>query len=183
MTMRRTLVIAALALGIATPALAQMKEETYSGTYSGYGTSKATPIGKERFVSTWDHNGLTLTNGALDHMTWHCWGLGDFTNGAGQGHGYCVGTDSAGDQVVLDVVDDKHTLDQKNWTGSGTFTSGTGKFAGVSGSGTYMVPNDFRPGPEGTFVVYTKIQGSFKIPSAPPVATGSTTPPTATPSK
>ena len=180
--MRRTLVIAALALGIATPTLAQMKEGTYSGTYSSYGTSKATVIGKERLLLNFDENGLTITNGFLDHMTWHCYGLADFMNGTGQAHGTCVGTDPAGDQLVLDFgPDEKHAPDQKTWNGPARFTSGTGKFAGVSGVHTYVIHNEFRPGAEGTYVNYVTFEGRYKLPATE--ATGSTTPPATTPSK
>ena len=174
--MRRTLVIAALALGIATPALAQMKEGTYNGTFSGYSTYKATQIGKERVLTTFDTNALSITDGFLDHMTWHCLGMADFTNGVGQGHGYCVGTDPTGDQVVWNFgPDEKHARDQKSWSGSGTFTSGTGKYAGISGGGTYTVHGpDFRSTAEGTGFAYNTIEGHYKIPA--PEATGSTTP-------
>jgi hypothetical protein len=51
--MQSTLVIAALALGIAAPALAQMKEGTFSTTYSGAGAYKGTRIGKEGFLNAW----------------------------------------------------------------------------------------------------------------------------------
>jgi hypothetical protein len=184
MIMQRTLVIAALALGISMPALAQMQEGQYSGTYSAFGTAKATTIGKERLLTVWDENGVglaTKANGFLDHATWHCWGLGDFTNGMGQGHGYCVGTDPAGDQVVGTVADEKHTMDQKNVTGTFTFTMGTGKYAGVTGSGTFVEHgNEFRPTAEGTYPSNTTYQGSYKIPSP---AVGSSTPPSTTPSK
>jgi hypothetical protein len=182
MIMRRTLVIAALALGISMPALAQMKEGTFSGTYSAYGTYKATPIGKERGLSTFDDNGLSLTNGFEDHMTWHCWGMGDLTNGAAQNHGYCVGTDPAGDQLVFDFSDEKHALDQKAWKGSATFTTGTGKYAGVSGGIAHVLHgNDFRPAAEGTYFQYATFDGHYKLPATE--ATGSTTPPAITPSK
>jgi hypothetical protein len=39
---------------------------------------------KERTVLAIDEDGLSVTNGVLDHMTWHCSGLADFTNGIGQ---------------------------------------------------------------------------------------------------
>jgi hypothetical protein len=177
--MRSTLVIAALTLGFPTAASAQMKEGTYSGTYSGFGTYKAAAIGKERSLSTWDHNGLTLTDGFLDHVTWHCSGVRDLTNGMSEAHvhGYCVATDPAGDQLVLDVGPDEKTSDQKSWIGSGTLTSGTGKFAGVSGSLTYVTHgNEFRSGAEGTFVVYNTFEGRYKLSATE--ATGSTAPPT-----
>jgi hypothetical protein len=183
--MRRTLVIVAITLGISTPALAQMKEGTVSGTYSSYGTAKVTPIGKERLLVAIDENGFWLTNGFLDHTTWHCWGLADYTNGVGQTHGYCVATDPAGDQVVVNFgPDEKHTPDQKSWSGSLTYTTGTGKYVGISGGATYMIhSNEFRPAAEGTFVNYATFQGSYKLPSAPPETTGSTAPSSTTPSK
>jgi hypothetical protein len=92
-----------LTFGAAAMAADMSKEGTISGTYSGFGTFKGTPIGKERLLLSWDENGLQLTNGLLDHVTFHCWGMGDFTNGVGQSHGYCVGTDIAGDQVGVNV--------------------------------------------------------------------------------
>jgi hypothetical protein len=182
MIMRRTLVIAALVLGFATPALAQMKEGTYSGSYTGYGTYKVTPVGKERILSASDENGLSVTDGFLDHVTWHCWGLGDRANGVVQSHGYCIATDVSGDQLVLDYDSGKRTPDQKSWKGSGKFTSGTGKFAGISGDLTFVTHGaDFRSGADGTYFTYNTFEGHYKLAAAE--ATGSTTPPSTTPSK
>jgi hypothetical protein len=64
-----------------------MKEGTLGGTFAAFGTVKATTTGKERLVLALDENGLSVTNGLLDHLTWHCSGLADFTNGAGQAPG------------------------------------------------------------------------------------------------
>jgi hypothetical protein len=153
-----------MAFGIAAIAAELPKEGPYNGTYSAYGTFKATPIGKERLLTVWDENGLSLTNGFQDHMTWHCWGLGDFTNGTGQGHGYCVGTDPAGDQLVGAIADEKHRMDQKNVSGTFTFTSGTGKYAGVTGVGTLVEHgNDFGATAQGTYVNYLTFEGSYKL--------------------
>ena len=55
-----------------------------------------------------DENGLSVTNGVLDHMTWHCSGLADFTNGIGQTQGFCAGRDPVGDQVVFNWESEKH---------------------------------------------------------------------------
>jgi hypothetical protein len=182
MIMRRTLVIAALALGISTPALAQMKEGTFSVTYSSAGTGKATAIGKERLLIAWDENGLTVGNGFVDHATWHCFGLYDVMNAMAQFQGYCVMTDPAGDQVVSNVASDgKYAADAKSYKVAGTFTTGTGKYAGISGSWTSVghAP-EFRTAAESNYVQYGPLQGSYKI---APEATGSTTPPSTTPSK
>jgi hypothetical protein len=91
---RPLIIIPLLSLGCAAPALAQMQEGSFSGTYSSYGTFKANPLGKERVLTAWDENGVTLANGFTDHMTWHCWGLANvIPNGAYQGKGYCIATD------------------------------------------------------------------------------------------
>jgi len=155
----------AMFFGTAAMAAELPKEGTFSGTYFAFATFKATSIGKERLLIAFDENGLQLTNGFLDHTTWHCWGMEDYTNGLGQGHGYCVATDAAGDQVVGNIADEKHTPDQKNWSGSLTFTTGTGKYAGLSGSVTTVIrSNEFRQPAEGTAVSYVTFQGNYKIP-------------------
>jgi hypothetical protein len=181
--MRVTLMIVALTIGFAAPSLAQTKEGTFSGTYSSYGTYRATPVRTERVFATFDENGLSLADGLIDHMTWHCWGLVDIVNGTSQAHGRCVGTDPAGDQLALDFgPDEKHTPDQKSWSGSGTLTTGTGKFAGVSGGYSYVTHGrDFRPGAAGAYIGYKTFEGHYKLP--PPEATGSAAPSSTTLSK
>jgi len=82
---------AALVLGIVRPASAQMLEGTLSGTFAAFGTADAMTIGKERTVLAIDENGLSVSNGVLDHMTWHCSGLAVFTNGVAQTQGFCAG--------------------------------------------------------------------------------------------
>jgi hypothetical protein len=102
----------AMAFGVAALAADLPKEGTFRGTYSGVGTAKATSIGKERLLMTWNETGLQLSNGLFDHTTLQCSGLADFTNGLGQGHGNCVSTDPVGDQIVFSVgPEEKHALD------------------------------------------------------------------------
>jgi len=155
-----------VAFGAAAMAADLPKEGTFSGTFSGVGTAKATAIGKERLLLVFDENGLQLTNGFLDHTTWHCWGLADYTNGMGTEHGYCIATDTEGDQVVASFgPGDKHAPDQKSWTGSGTFTMGTGKYKGISGGWTNVSRgNEFRPTVEGTYLDYATFQANYKLP-------------------
>jgi hypothetical protein len=165
----RLLIVAFVAAGLlaAGPRVsAQTKEGTFSGAYYGYGTAKATPVGEERLLVAWDENGLQLTDGFLDHTTWHCWGLGDYTNGSGQNRGYCVGVDSAGDQVAVNIdPDEKHAPNQKSWKGSVTYTTGTGKFRGLTGGIEYVIhSNEFRPMAEGTYVNYVTFQGHYRLP-------------------
>ncbi len=172
--MRCTLLIAALTLGVAAPALSQTQEGTFKGTYSSYGTYKAMPVGKERLLVTFDENGLQVTNGFADHLTMHCSGWTDYMSGAGQSQGFCIGTDPAGDQLTFNFgPDEKHAPDQKSWKGSARFTSGSGKYEGLSGTIAYVIhSNEFRPPAEGAFVNYVTFEGKYEIP-----ATGSTAPP------
>jgi hypothetical protein len=152
--------------GIAAMAADLPKEGTFSGTASNFGTVKATPIGKERLLVMFDENGSVVSNGLLDHTTVHCWGLGDFTNGTGQVHGYCVSMDPAGDQIVTNIASDgKFAADAKSFNGTATFTTGTGKYAGISGGYRIVLHGpEFRTAAEGTYVQYGKMEGSYKLP-------------------
>jgi len=141
------------------------KEGTFSCTYYGFGTSKATKVGEERLLVVFDENGLTLSNGFLDHMSWHCWGWTDFRSGIGQSQGIRVGTDRAGNQLVVDFAPgEKHATNQTSWNNPGTFTTGTGQFAGVSGGFSNVIHTDFRPLVEGTYHDVNNCQGTYKLP-------------------
>ena len=142
------------------------REGSYSGAFSCFGTYRATPVGAERLLVAFDENCLSLSNGILDHVTWHCWGTTDYTNGTGQGQGYCVGNDPDGDRLAANFgPDEPHTPHQKTWKSPSTLMAGTGKFAGIRGSGTYMNhANEFRPMADGTFVNYVTFEGSYKLP-------------------
>jgi len=141
------------------------KEGKATGTYAAYGTYKATAVGKDRVLETFDENGLALTDGFADHTTWHCWGIGDYTNGMGQDQGYCVVTDQAGDQFVSNFITEKRGIDQPSYSGSDTWTGGTGKYAGISGGGTSVFHSgEFRPTTDGTYFNYATWQGNYKLP-------------------
>jgi hypothetical protein len=154
----------AIAFGVVAMAADLPKEGTFSGTLSNFGTVKATPVGKERLLVMFDENGSVVSSGLLDHTTVHCWGLGDYTNGVGQAHGYCVSMDPAGDQIVINITGDGR-LDAKSFNGTATFTTGTGKYAGISGGYTIILHGpEFRTAAEGTYVQYGKMEGSYTLP-------------------
>jgi hypothetical protein len=156
----------AMAFGAAAMAADLPKEGTYKGTYASVGTFKNNPIGKDRLLTVFDETGLQVTDGFTDHTTWHCWGTGDFTKGMGGEQGHCIATDTAGDKISTKFVSDKHALDQKSWSMSTTCEEGTGKFASVSCSETDIIHgNEFPAPPEGTYVVYATLQGSYKLPA------------------
>jgi hypothetical protein len=142
------------------------KEGTFSVTYSSAGTFKPTPIGKGWVAGAYDENGLTVGTGLFDHMTWHCWGLADIANSMTEWHGYCVGTDPAGDQIAADIASDgKYPSDAKSYKGTGKLTRGTGKYAGITGDWTVVCHAlEFRTAVDGTYVQYATTQGSYKLP-------------------
>ena len=143
----------------------QVLEGTLSGTFAAFGTVEAKTIGKERTVLAIDENGLSVTNGVLDHMTWHCSGLIEFTNGVGQTEGFCAGHDPIGDQVVFNWESEKHAPDQKIVRGTFSWTGGSGKYAGIRGDGTYVdFTGEFQPLAEGTIVSYLTFEGTYRTP-------------------
>ena len=159
---------AALVLLVVRPASAQMQEGTLSGTFAAFGTVNAKATGKERTVLAIDENGLSVTNGVLNHVTWHCSGLADYTNGLGQSQGFCVGNDPSGDQVVFNWESEKHAPGQKVVRGTFSWTGGTGKYAGIRGAGTYVdYSGEFQPLAEGTIVSYLTFEGNYRTPATP----------------
>jgi hypothetical protein len=155
-----------MVFGAAATAADLPKEGKFSVTLSGAGTAKATAIGKERLLIAWDENDLTVGTGIFDHATWHCFGLYDVMNAMVQVQGYCVVTDPAGDQIVGNIATDgKPAADAKSYSVSGTITTGTGKYVGITGGWTIVVHGpEFRTAAEGTYVAYGPLQGSYKLP-------------------
>jgi hypothetical protein len=153
----------ALALNTAAIAGDLPKEGTYSVTYSSFGTLKSNPVGKQVVLFAFDENGLSVRNGLLDHLTWHCWGLFSVMNGFNQTtSAYCVATDPNGDQLAASVVGDKWPQGTKSFTALQTWITGTGKYAGISGNNKLDChPGDFRPAAEGTYHLYCTFQGSL----------------------
>jgi hypothetical protein len=99
-------------------------------------------------------------------MTWHCVATFSFMAGLGQFDGYCVVTDPAGDQIVADVASDRtYPADAKSVPAKGTFTTGTGKYAGISGTLTKIEhAPEFRTAEEGIIVLYGDFQATYKLP-------------------
>ena len=156
---------AALFAGTAAMAADLPKEGTFKATYSSAGTAKATQVGKEITLGTFDENGLTVGDGILDHVTWHCFGLLDQVSGMEEWRGHCMMTDPAGDQIAANVASDgKYAADAKSFKGTGTMINGTGKYAGISGSWAFEGHSpEFRTAVEGTYAQYGSVQGSYKL--------------------
>jgi len=150
---------------LAAPAAAQGKEGTSTDTWGGFGTAKAIQIGKDRIlVATEEHNFCVSNDPMFGHLTSHCFGVADFTKGVGQNQGRCVETDPAGDQIVLSYDTGNFTLG-KTFKGSLTLIGGTGKFAGITGGGTYVYDGfTFKTTEEGTYTPHFTLELSYKLP-------------------
>jgi len=139
------------------------KEAASTGTFSAFATFKATVIGKDRILTSFDGNGPSLTNGFADHMTWHCWGR--LRERHGRSQGYCVGTDISGDQIIDFFSDDKHPLVAKSYTGTDKWSGGSGKYANISGGGRYNCDSaDFKAAAEGTGYIQCTVDWNYKLP-------------------
>jgi len=156
----------AMLFGVAAMAADLPKEGTFTVTASTYGTAKGDAVGKGRWIGEFDDSGPLVGSGLLDHTTTHCFGLLDSTNGMIGFRGYCVFTDPDGDRIAMNIASDgTHPFSAKTWSGSGTFTTGTGKYTGVSGNDAFHCRGgEFKTPAEGTFVDYCVHQGSYKLP-------------------
>jgi hypothetical protein len=158
------MVSTAMVLGAAAPAADLPKEGTYKGAYSGYGTYKVMPVGKERVLVLWEEHGLELAEGLGDHGAVHCWGTSDYIKGVGQDQGSCVTTDPEGDQFVTANLSEKHAIDAKSFGVNIKYSGGSGKYAGISGDERDICHSGEFKTPEGTYVQYCTYEGSYKIP-------------------
>lgn len=140
------------------------KEGTFSVTYFSYGAGKSMQLAKERWFAHFEDHGLTVGSGLLDHMSWHCWGVADGANSIARFNGWCVLTDPAGDQIASDFASDEKVDLAKTHTNGGTFSMGTGKYAGISGRWTYTSHGSEFKTPEGEFLNYGAVEGSYKLP-------------------
>jgi hypothetical protein len=156
----------AAAFAFATAAPAQAGGGSLSGTYAGWGTLQAVQFGKDRLLTVQDHRALPVSSDPMfAHLTTHCWVWGDFTKGVGQVRGYCLFTDPAGDQFLSNFASENFSPGKTAvFKLPFTLTAGTGKFAGITGSGTYVDDANTLKAPPGIYFVHGSIEGSYKLP-------------------
>ena len=127
-----------LLFGAETMAADLAKEGTFTETFYGFGTFKGFPVGNTRNLSRFEQDGMHVGNGLMDHMTAHCFGTNDRMDDMRETSCNCVHTDPDGDQIVTDNRSNgKFPKDAKDLEGIAVMTTGTGKYAGISGSEKY----------------------------------------------
>lgn len=103
----------------------------------------------------------TSTTKEMENMTQHCLGTMRVVDGKQTGKGMCKWTDPAGNTFVGEW--------EMNATGEGTwvFLSGTGKFKGIKGGGSFQYLSKARPIVEGTAQSCRRDRGAFTLPTPP----------------
>jgi hypothetical protein len=158
---RPSLVIAVLVAASVVASVVDSEAQN-SGRYASSGTSKAFSAGKDNLVMAFEEFGVTEADGGKDpwHNTaWRCVGTGHFTKEIGQFTGYCIGQHPSGDQAVLDFKSAQHHLGDPKVEGTYNCLGGTGRFAAIRGSGTYVsFGGQTRPPADGVYVNYNRFQ-------------------------
>jgi hypothetical protein len=132
------LLIAALLLSMSTSGraadLPKEGTETLTNTWMLTYTSSMKVGG--RFRSIYELNGIAksdISNSAFNNLSLRCLGTTEIAADKYSGRGTCTYTDKDGDQIVS-------TYDETSQNaGITSFVSGTGKFAGFSGTGDYTL--------------------------------------------
>src|SRR5690348_16984177 len=96
-------------------------------------------------------------------MAWHCWGTCDVIKRVEQDRGNCVGTDTAGDQVLQTFVVAEHPSDAPSFNFSLKTSYGTGKYTGISGTEHDKCHTNEFKAPEAAYFVFCEIEGSYKL--------------------
>ena len=149
-----------------TAATAQIaKEGTISETCSFSGTAKVLPMGQECVKVTYESLGISQSDtgeGIFHNASFRCLGASHAVKGQNNdGLASCVMIRPDGDQIFITMKATGKV--EGDAEGIVTLVGGTGKFAGIQGSGPYKTYT-FRPATEGTFQGYTKWKGEYKLP-------------------
>ena len=114
------------------------KNGTYSGSFGWNLTSKPIELDAGHVVTQDSYDGTFFNDsgdGFLHETSWVCPGITDTTNGKGTASGHCLITDKDNDKVFATW---KGTIDpEAGFNGDYRMTGGSGKYAGISGDGTF----------------------------------------------
>jgi hypothetical protein len=149
----------------AEPPLPIPKEGATSGTAVFVGTMKGLPLGKDRVQVSYDVTGVVVSDtgeGLLHGSSVRCIGGMLVVNGAFDDEtNSCVYTRPDGDQIfTTSKVSGKQGEAAR---GRFTFVGGTGKMAGITGSGEFT-RTSVRPVAEGGSLSYARSKSSYKLP-------------------
>lgn len=149
----------------ADPAAPIPKEGKISGTQILSGTVQVVPLGKDQSRLSYDVVGARLAEGDLFHnATVRCIGsLTVINNSWDDETGNCITTRPDGDQVFTALKGSGKSGGEAK--GTWTFIGGTGKLAGIQGSGEFT-RTSLRPAVPGTSQSVSRVTGSYKLPTS-----------------
>jgi len=141
------------------------KEGTISFTESLCATFKSLPMGQERLQMTYEIMGVMIGDTPEDlfhNASIRCLGALHAVKGEYTGDGgFCVATRPDGDKIFATYKNDGKL--GRGFKGAYTIVGGTGKLVGIQGSIEYT-GTVLRPAAEGTFQIYNRDKGHYKLP-------------------
>lgn len=163
--MKKLSCLAAVALlSVSASALAARAAETDYTGLTVCGQSKDTVLysGPGLRVSLWEFNGVVPAEaafkGPLRNATAHCMAYHRVLQGKFSGTAACLWTDALGNSFIGE------TVDVPDKPGVWTFLSGTGKWKGISGGGTYTITAAGKPAADGTMGICFSPTGKWMLP-------------------
>ncbi|HET7528114.1 MAG TPA: hypothetical protein VFK10_19390 [Burkholderiaceae bacterium] len=152
-------IASALALGCAT-AQGVPKEGSFEIVNCGSGTNSIVEISKTARFTSAEQVGTTRSmpsGGYLDMTTYHCMSLGITLDGKYTGHAYCEGVDRDGDKYI------SHLWSTDGGKTSSEVIAGTGKFEGMTRTGTSESLGAFPAIKPGAFAGCGRQTGTYKM--------------------
>jgi len=141
------------------------KEGTTLQTWYYSGTFKTLPMGRERLQMNYECLGVIIgdtSKNIFHNASFRFLGSMHAVKGEWEGGGFGVAIRPDGDQVFF-TYKDRGKLGVGATKGNWTIVGGTGKLAGIQGSGEYTC-SDVRPVAEGTFQNYCPDKAHYKLP-------------------
>ncbi len=132
----------ALALGLTGPA--RTEDWKMTGEFGWFGVGKAHQIEKGHFYWVGEFSGTFFNDkgqGSLFHragVKCPAWYDADFNNKKGKASGYCIISDLDGDQAYSTWQSEGNPEPGGRSPGTYEFVGGTGKYKGISDSGTFV---------------------------------------------
>jgi hypothetical protein len=152
-----------MGFGAATMAADLPKEGSFTATYVGRISFQSWTTVKDQTFGIFDNRATSVGNGLFDHVAWRCMGTEMVQSGTGPLHAFCVASDPAGDQIVVEIPTVEFPVG-KSGRFSGKFIGGTGKYSGITGGYTCTDQStDYRTETEGSTVLAGTCQGSYKL--------------------
>jgi hypothetical protein len=154
--------VAATLAGAAALALAAQAAETdYKFTWCGLDKSAMLSSGPDLTIFTDEARGMVTPESGFkpfENTAVRCMGYHRMMQGKEWGHSACLMTDAQGDTLIGEatIAPDKPPV----WT----FLAGTGKWQGITGSGTFQFTAMTKPGADGTMEFCLTPTGKYALP-------------------